>query len=106
MNTKAASSTTRIKANPERWRRLKEILADALEQPSLEERTDLLKRACANDTRLLHEAQQLLEHDAVVFEEFAEFAATRLSECKSGRIGERLGAYAIIEERGRGGMGA
>lgn len=106
MNTKAESSTTRIESNPERWRRLKEILADALEQSSLEERTALLRRACTNDATLLREAQQLLEHDATIFEEFAEFAATRLTENEGDRIGERLGAYVIVQELGRGGMGA
>ena len=106
MSTKAESSTTRIKSNPERWRRLKEILADALEQSSLEERTALLRRACTNDAALLREAQQLLEHDDTIFEEFAEFAATRLTENEGDRIGERLGAYVIVQELGRGGMGA
>ncbi len=106
MNTKAESSTTRIESNPERWRRLKEILADALEQSSLEERTALLRRACTNDATLLREAQQLLEHDATIFEEFAELAATRLRENEGDRIGERLGAYVIVQELGRGGMGA
>ena len=106
MNTKAESSTTRIKPNPERWRRLKEILADALEQSSLEERTTLLRRACTNDATLLREAQQLLEQDATIFEEFAEFAAPRLRENEGDRIGERLGAYVIVQELGRGGMGS
>ncbi|HSS17176.1 MAG TPA: protein kinase [Candidatus Dormibacteraeota bacterium] len=106
MNTKAESSTTRIKSNPEQWRRLKEILADALEQSSLEERTALLRRACTNDATLLREAQQLLEHDATIFEEFAEFAATRLRENEGDRIRELLGAYVIVQELGRGGMGA
>jgi len=106
VNTKAESSTTRIESNPERWRHLKEILADALEQSSLEERTALLRRACTNDATLLREAQQLLEHDATIFEEFAELAATRLRENEGDRIGERLGAYVIVQELGRGGMGA
>jgi TolB-like protein/Flp pilus assembly protein TadD len=106
VNTKAESSTTRIKSTPERWRRLKEILADALEQSSLEERTALLRRACTDDATLLREAQQLLEHDDTIFEEFAEFAATRLTENEGDRIAERLGAYVIVQELGRGGMGA
>jgi len=106
VNTKAESSTTQIKSNPERWRRLKEILADALEQSSPEERTAVLRRACTDDATLLREAQQLLEHDDTIFEEFAEFAATRLTENEGDRIGERLGAYVIEQELGRGGMGA
>jgi hypothetical protein len=96
VNTKAESSTTQIKSNPERWRRLKEILADALEQSSPEERTAVLRRACTDDATLLREAQQLLEHDDTIFEEFAEFAATRLTENEGDRIGERLGAYVIV----------
>jgi eukaryotic-like serine/threonine-protein kinase len=106
VNTKAESFTTRLRSNPERWQRLKEILADALEQSSFEERTALLRRACTIDATLLYEAEKLLEHDASIFEEFADFAATRLRENESDRIGERLGAYVIVQELGRGGMGA
>src|SRR6266480_5663784 len=106
MNIKTKPSTTRIKSNPERWRHLKEILADALEQSSPEERTAVLRRACTDDATLLREAQQLLEHDDTIFEEFAEFAATRLRENDYDRIGERLGAYVIEQELGRGGMDA
>ncbi|PYK73620.1 MAG: hypothetical protein DME42_06545 [Verrucomicrobia bacterium] len=106
MNKKTESSTTQIKSNPERWRRLKEILADALEQSALEGRTAFLRRACSHDATLLRDAQQLLAHDSSVFEEFAELAGTRLRENEGGRIGERLGAYAIVQELGRGGMGA
>jgi len=103
---KAESSTTRIKSNPARWQRLKNILADALEQTSPEERTAVLKQSCTDDTALLLEAEKLLAHDTSVFEEFAEFAATRLRDDERDRIGERIGAYAIVRELGRGGMGA
>jgi eukaryotic-like serine/threonine-protein kinase len=106
VNQKAESTTTRIKANPARWQRLKDILADALEQPSFEERTAVLRRSCADDTTLLRQAEKLLSHDTTVFEEFAEFAATRLRHDERDRIGERIGAYAIARELGRGGMGA
>src|SRR5262249_49939343 len=44
--------------------------------------------------------------DTTAFEEFAEFAATRLTQNGRDRIGERIGAYAIVKELGRGGMGA
>ena len=106
MNKKAGSTTTGIKSNVARWRRLKDILADALEQTSLEKRTAVLKRSCAGDTALLCEAEKLLAHDTTAFEEFAEFAATRLSQDERDRIGERLGAYEIVRELGHGGMGA
>jgi eukaryotic-like serine/threonine-protein kinase len=100
------STTTRIKANAARWQRLKGILANALEQTSVEERTATLRQSCAGDTTLLREAEKLLSHDTTVFEEFAEFAAIRLCQQEHDRIGERLGAYAIVRELGRGGMGA
>ncbi len=100
------SITTQIKSDPARWQRLKEILADALEQPSVEKRTAVLKKSCADDTTLLREAEKLLARDTTVFEEFAEFAATRLRRDERDRIGERMGAYAIVSELGRGGMGS
>jgi serine/threonine protein kinase/tetratricopeptide (TPR) repeat protein len=102
---KTDSTTRRIKANPARWQRLKVILADALEQTSFEERTAMLRRSCADDQTLLREAERLLAHDTTAFEEFAEFAATRLRHDERDRIGERIGAYAIVRELGRGGMG-
>jgi TolB-like protein/tetratricopeptide (TPR) repeat protein len=103
---KTESTTTRIRANPKRWQRLKNILADALEETSVEERTAVLRRSCADDKTLLREAEKLLAHDTTAFEEFAEFAARRLTPNERDRIGERIGAYAIVRELGRGGMGA
>jgi serine/threonine protein kinase/Tfp pilus assembly protein PilF len=106
MNQNTRPGTTRIRSNPARWQRLKSILADALEHTSPEERTTALKQSCADDTALLREAQKLLAQDTGVFEEFAEIAATRLRCDERDRIGERMGAYAVVKELGRGGMGA
>jgi eukaryotic-like serine/threonine-protein kinase len=105
VNQKAKSTTGRIKANPERWQRLKNILADALEQSSFKERTAVLRQSCADDTELLQELEKLLAHDTTVFEEFADYVATRLRHEGSERTGERIGAYAVVRELGRGGMG-
>ena len=91
---------------PTRWQQLKNILADVLEHTSTEERTAALKQCCAGDTALLREAQKLLAQDTSAFEEFAAIATTRLRCDEPGRIGERMGAYAIVKELGRGGMGA
>ena len=66
----------------------------------------MLRESCADDAALLLEAERLLAHDTAVFEEFAEFAAKRLGHNERDRIGERIGAYAIVGELGRGGMGA
>jgi eukaryotic-like serine/threonine-protein kinase len=106
VNQNTKPSTTRIRSNPARWQRLKSILADVLEHTSPEERTAALKQSCAGDTALLREAQKLLAHDTSVFEEFAEIAATRLRCDERDRIGERMGAYAVVKKIGRGGMGA
>jgi eukaryotic-like serine/threonine-protein kinase len=106
VNKKAESTATQIKSNPARWQRLKNILADALEQTSFEERTAVLRRSCGDDTTLLREAEELLAHDTTAFEEFADFAATRLKNGERDRVGERLGAYELVKELGRGGMGA
>ena len=106
MNKKAESTATQIKSNPARWQRLKNILADALEETSFEDRTAMLRRSCADDTALLREAEKLLAGDTTAFEEFADLAGSRLRRDERDRIGERVGAYAIVKELGRGGMGA
>ncbi|PYX11153.1 MAG: serine/threonine protein kinase, partial [Acidobacteria bacterium] len=85
---------------------LKHVLADALEKTSPEERVAALKRWCADDTALLREAERLLACDTAVFEQFAELAGARLNRDQQDRTGERIGAYAVIRELGRGGMGA
>jgi len=103
---KTESTTTRIKLKPARWQRLKHILAEALEQPSFQERAAVLRESCADDTELLREAEKLLAYDTAAFEEFAEFAATHLRHEERERIGERIGAYAVVRELGHGGMGA
>src|SRR5262245_28271476 len=106
VNGNTRPSTTRIRSDPARWQRLKSILVDVLEHTSPEERTAALTQSCAGDTALLREAQKLLAQDTSVFEEFAEIAATRLRCDERDRIGERMGAYAVVKELGRGGMGA
>src|SRR5262245_26878585 len=96
---------TRIRSDPARWQRLKEILVEASEQTSSEKRTAVLRQLCADDTTLLRRAERLLAHDTTAFEEFAKFAGTRLTRDERNRIGERMGAYAVVKELGRGGMG-
>src|SRR5262245_1336628 len=90
---------------PSQWYRLKEILADALEENSLERRATTLRESCAVDATLLRQAETLLAGDTDTLEQFAEFAATRLRSEEPGRMGERVGAYVIIRQLGRGGMG-
>src|SRR5882724_12033590 len=106
MKRKAESTAMSVASNPARWQRLKHLLADALEQVSVEERTTMLRRSCADDITLLREAEDLLACDTTAFEQLAELAGARLNQNEQDRIGERIGAYAIIRELGRGGMGA
>lgn len=106
MNQNPKPGTTRIRLNPGRWQRLKDILAEVLDNASPEKRAETLNQLCAEDTALLREAQKLLGQDTTIFEEFAEIAAKRLRSDERDRIGERMGAYAVVKELGRGGMGA
>ena len=46
--------------DPERWQRVKDILADALEQPTPAARIALVQTRCANDAALLAEAVSLV----------------------------------------------
>lgn len=94
----------------ERWRRVDAVLADALDRDA-EARPAFLRSACGHDTRLMEEVLALLARaeDAarVLGESAAAFAAPLLAEEDSVdlRPGQRIGAYRIEEERGRGGMG-
>ena len=97
---------TVINLGPSQWHHLKEILANVLEENSPELRATTLRRFCAGDTTLLRQAEMFLSGDTDTFEQFAEFAATRLRSEEPDRIGERVGAYLIVEHLGRGGMGA
>jgi len=92
--------------NPERWQKVKSILAEVLEQESSEERTSLIGRSCGDDPELLEEIESLMaETDAVdPLEECAENATALASEDASD-VGRRVGAYLVTREIGRGGMG-
>ncbi len=104
--------------SPEHWKQVEEIFHDALEL-SLNERERLISKACANDLLLRAEVLDLLEqHDAAG--EFLESPALAVKDFVpvAGRetqaiedehnpmIGRRIGAYRIVREIGRGGMGA
>jgi len=106
MDRTAASASSRRQITAGRWQKLKAVLADALEESSSTRRAELLRQACANDLDLLREAEALLSADTASLEQFAEWATIHLREDLPDRAGERLGAYRIIKEIGRGGMGA
>jgi serine/threonine protein kinase/Tfp pilus assembly protein PilF len=91
---------------------LKTILGEALEQNSSAARIALVERRCGEDTDLLEEAESLLaEAEALLtertdsFEDCAQNAASTFWQEGPPRGGERVGAYVIVRELGRGGMG-
>src|SRR4051812_18418812 len=88
------------------------ILGEALEENSSAARTALVERRCGGDTDLLEEAESLLaEAEALLeqrtdsFEDCAENAASTFWQEGPSRGGQRVGAYVIVRELGRGGMG-
>ena len=96
-----------VTTTAQRWQRVKTILADALEHPSREDRTAYLERSCGGDTTLMREVEELLALSTENLDELADntpVAFTRPAPVQP--IGRRIGAYAIVREIGRGGMGA
>src|SRR6201989_2905164 len=95
-----------------RWERLKAVFADAMERDTTRERTAFVRDACADDTTLRLEAESMLSQAELLlqeaddpFEQCADTAATTLRRDDPSRIGKRIGAYEIVREIGRGGMG-
>src|SRR6478752_814440 len=109
------TKTTRFRQgnlDPRHWDRLKTILGEALEQNSSAARIAFVERRCGQDTDLLEEVESLLaEAEALLkertdgFEDCAQNAASTFWEEGPPRTGQRVGAYVIVRELGRGGMG-
>ena len=92
------------------WRRVDDLLQSALDREP-KQRASFLDKACAGDHALRqhveallaadHHASGFLEHPAI------EAATSLATELASGSlVGRRIGAYRIVRELGRGGMGA
>ena len=97
--------------NQARWRRLKEIVGDALEEDSPSARTALLNRECAEDATLLREAESFLREAETIsangndsLEECAAAATAAVRPDGVSMTGRRIGAYVIVRELGHGGM--
>ena len=92
---------------PERWQLVKETLAQALEYSADDSRAAFLDNACADDTALRREVQSLLDQPTDdEFDLCAESVGlTRPGNVQDANLGRRIGAYELIRELGRGGMG-
>jgi serine/threonine protein kinase len=95
---------------PERWDKVKDLLATALEVAPTE-RATYLDQHCSGDDLLRRDVELLLrrEHEAdsqfLGERFFAEVTATLLPEEDNPWVGRRVGAYQIVEQIGAGGMG-
>src|SRR5579872_6010491 len=93
---------------PERWRRVEAILDAAMELDAAG-RAAYVAQACGDDKELHEEVESLLAFDHGAGETLASVvrgAATEFeADCLSVPEGVRLGAYRVLREIGRGGMG-
>ncbi|HXD34805.1 MAG TPA: protein kinase [Pyrinomonadaceae bacterium] len=96
--------------SPERWRQVKAIFQSAVDKDS-KLRAAFLESECDGDEALRSEVERLLAADAYD-PHFLESSPVHLASLQSletsesSFIGIRLGPYRVIEEIGRGGMGA
>jgi serine/threonine protein kinase/tetratricopeptide (TPR) repeat protein len=94
---------------PERWKEIKAVLGQALElEPS--QRAAYMDQAGAKDPSLRAEVDRLLAADQNAGDFFCETMTQLVAGPESGvgipsRIGQRIGAYKIVEAIGEGGMG-
>lgn len=98
-------TTDHLFDDPERWRRVKEIVADALELPA-PERDAYLVDACQRDARLLAEVRSMIHADHEDF--LATPAASDLGLVGADiglKPGDEVGPYRVGEEIGEGGFG-
>jgi non-specific serine/threonine protein kinase/serine/threonine-protein kinase len=93
---------------PERWRRVKDVLGDALELPP-ERRGEFVASACSGDEDLRRRVEDLIEAEGQswTLADRAETPPPPPAPAASGSAaGRRIGHYEIVREIGRGGMGA
>ena len=85
-----------------RWEQIKSILADALEHESPAAQTEFVRQACGEDTGLAREVGGFLAQQTDDLEKFASGIDAEIARRSQGR---RIGAYELVRELGRGGMG-
>ena len=97
----------------ERWRQITALFTEALERPA-HARDEYIERAAAGDAELAREVRSLLARHQSAPEDFLELPAYAIGaelilEEDGGPVasltGRQLGAYRVLDEIGRGGMG-
>src|SRR2546423_12312476 len=110
--------------SPERWQRIEEVFQMALDLPQAERR-GFIVGVCAGDEALREHVEALVaQHEAagdfieapaiVDYNPSADSTPSEIARAFTDaddklvgeRIGERIGAYRLVREVGRGGMGA
>jgi eukaryotic-like serine/threonine-protein kinase len=106
----ASPGNRQSRVTPERWKQVEAVFEDALEIPA-GARSPFLERTCAGDEELRHEVDSLLEShgSAGTFLDNSDpfFSKEDLTENDSFlQSGTTIDHYRIVQEIGRGGMGA
>ena len=89
----------------QRWQRIEQVFADALDQPGGLRET-FLNHACADDTPLRHEIKELLRaHDTVGVLDGGIASSSACPPIASLPLGTQVGHWLVQNLIGRGGMG-
>ncbi|HKI02493.1 MAG TPA: serine/threonine-protein kinase [Thermoanaerobaculia bacterium] len=90
----------------DRWQQVKAVLEDVLEREEAERRA-FLDAACQGDDELRREVESLLASEAEIGD-FIETPVFRIhgEDAQPLAVGQRVGAYQVVREIGRGGMGS
>jgi serine/threonine-protein kinase len=91
--------------DPARWSRIEELFAQASELPS-DQRAPWLSAACGDDVALRQEVESLLAASAGADPALDAALVDAVTGSADSLPGGRIGAYRIVRELGRGGMGA
>lgn len=87
------------------WQRVRELFDAAMEREAVE-RADWLAQACGDDEALRAEVEKLLQAQEQMGEFIEIPAVAQLADQPTRELaGQRVGAYQVIRELGRGGMG-
>src|SRR6185369_11316775 len=94
--------------SPERWHRVEAIVSDALNRDATD-RSAFLEEACGEDLPLREEVESLLAHEGDTGGLLASVIGRAAAQFQRGELGlsegDQIGAYRVIREIGRGGMG-